>query len=173
MLPERTHTRLYLLCCKEGQNRSLVSVNFKELTLGFCMIFLDSMITGQRDWFLKDGGVEGYVLIFCDSSLLSNYHLENAGSHQKKVSHIQGQRRSPNKTVGGVKLSLESNPILTRDAAAAAAAAKSLQSCPTLCDPIEGSPPGSSIPGILQARTLEMPGGLKQNLVCTRRPHRD
>ena len=38
---------------------------------------------------------------------------------------------------------------------AAAAAAKSLQPCPTLCDPIDGSPPGSPIPGILQARTLE------------------
>ena len=36
----------------------------------------------------------------------------------------------------------------------AAAAAKSLQSCPTLCDPIDGSPPGSAVPGILQARTL-------------------
>ena len=36
-----------------------------------------------------------------------------------------------------------------------AAAAKSLQSCPTLCDPIDGSPPGSPIPGLLQARTLE------------------
>ena len=35
------------------------------------------------------------------------------------------------------------------------AAAKSLQSCPTLCDPIDGSPPGSAVPGILQARTLE------------------
>ena len=42
-----------------------------------------------------------------------------------------------------------------RDAAAAAAAAKSLQSCPTLCDPIDGSPPGSSIHGIFQARVLE------------------
>ena len=40
-------------------------------------------------------------------------------------------------------------------AAAAAAAAKSLQLCPTLCDPIDGLPPGSPIPGILQARTLE------------------
>ena len=39
--------------------------------------------------------------------------------------------------------------------AAAATAAKSLQSCPTLCDPIDGSPPGSPIPGTLQARTLE------------------
>ena len=39
--------------------------------------------------------------------------------------------------------------------AAAAAAAKSLQSCPTLCDPIDGSPPGFPILGILQARTLE------------------
>ena len=38
---------------------------------------------------------------------------------------------------------------------AAAAAAKSLQSCPTLCNSIEGSPPGSPLPGILQARTLE------------------
>ena len=37
----------------------------------------------------------------------------------------------------------------------AAAAAKSLQSCATLCDPIDGSPPGSPVPGILQARTLE------------------
>ena len=38
---------------------------------------------------------------------------------------------------------------------AAAAAAKSLQSCPTLCDPTDASPPGSPVPGILQARTLE------------------
>ena len=38
---------------------------------------------------------------------------------------------------------------------AAAAAAKSLQSCPTLCDPRDDSPPGSPVPGILQARTLE------------------
>ena len=38
---------------------------------------------------------------------------------------------------------------------AAAATAKSLQSCPTLCDPIDGSPAGSPVPGILQARTLE------------------
>ena len=38
---------------------------------------------------------------------------------------------------------------------ATAATAKSLQSCPTLCSPIDGSPPGSPVPGILQARTLE------------------
>ena len=38
---------------------------------------------------------------------------------------------------------------------AAAATARLLQSCPTLCDPIDGSPPGSPVPGILQARTLE------------------
>ena len=40
-------------------------------------------------------------------------------------------------------------------AAAAAAAAKSLQLCPTLCNPTDGRPPGSTVPGILQARTLE------------------
>ena len=51
-----------------------------------------------------------------------------------------------------------SHPYMTTEktiALTAAAAAKSLQSCPTLCDPIDGSPPGSSVPGILQARTLE------------------
>ena len=45
--------------------------------------------------------------------------------------------------------------ITTDIYSAAAAAAKSLQSCPTLCDPIDGSPPGSPVPGILQAGTLE------------------
>ena len=47
------------------------------------------------------------------------------------------------------------NLLITAHLIFAAAAAKSLQSCPTLCDPIEGSPPGSPVPGILQARTLE------------------
>ena len=45
--------------------------------------------------------------------------------------------------------------LLIVKTAAAAAAAKSHQSCPTLCDPIDSSPPGSPVPGILQARTLE------------------
>ena len=44
---------------------------------------------------------------------------------------------------------------LSSESHAAAAAAKSFQSCPTLCYPIDGSPPGSTVPGILQARTLE------------------
>ena len=49
-------------------------------------------------------------------------------------------------------LQVQCDPYQT---AAAAAAAKSLQSCLTLCDPIDGSPPGSSVPEILQARILE------------------
>ena len=51
--------------------------------------------------------------------------------------------------------SLQGSPVWVHAAAAAAAAAKSLQSCPTLCNPIDSSPPGSPVPGILQARTLE------------------
>ena len=54
-----------------------------------------------------------------------------------------------------LQASLEDGQIHLRERTAAAAAAKSLQSCPTLCDPIDGSPPGSSVHGILQARTLE------------------
>ena len=51
--------------------------------------------------------------------------------------------------------SLEKQENSRKTSAAAGAAAKSLQSCPTLWDPIDGSPPGSPVPGILQARTLE------------------
>ena len=54
-----------------------------------------------------------------------------------------------------VSLSVTLWQIIKYNLHAAAAAAKSLQSCPTLCYPIDGSPPGSPIPGILQARTLE------------------
>ena len=48
--------------------------------------------------------------------LLNNRQQENVGSHQKKIPHIQGKRRSPSKMVGGMKSSLESNPIPARDA---------------------------------------------------------
>ena len=52
-------------------------------------------------------------------------------------------------------LTLVSMIISRSNYVAASAAAKSLQSCPTLCDPINGSPPGSAVPEILQARTME------------------
>ena len=55
------------------------------------------------------------------------------------------------KGIGRNKLGVTDHQIYN----AAAAAAKSLQSCLTLCDPIDGSPPGPAVPGILQARTLE------------------
>ena len=58
-------------------------------------------------------------------------------------------------TFVGKVMSLLFNMLSDVAAAAAAAAAKSLQLCPTLCEPIDGSPPGSPVPGILQARTLE------------------
>ena len=50
---------------------------------------------------------------------------------------------------------MQTSTAAMENSVAAAAAAKLLQSCPTLCNPIDGSPPGSTIPGILQARTLE------------------
>ena len=54
-----------------------------------------------------------------------------------------------------LEIIFEVNPRHITLCTSAAAAAKSLQSCQTLCDPIDGSPPGSAVPGILQARTLE------------------
>ena len=57
----------------------------------------------------------------------------------------------PNPGIEPKSPALQVNSLLLNPAAAA----KSLQSCPTLCDPIDGSPPGSPVPGILQARTLD------------------
>ena len=55
-----------------------------------------------------------------------------------------------------IKQITQENPLYsTGNSPQGSAAAKSLQSCPTLCNPIDGSPPGSPVPGILQARTLE------------------
>ena len=60
-------------------------------------------------------------------------------------------------TTAGTNITVAATTVTTAAATitAAAAAAKSLQSCPSVCDPIDGSPPGSPVPGILQARTLE------------------
>ena len=63
------------------------------------------------------------------------------------------------KRKGGVSETIDrllgESPRVVTGRTAAATAAKSLQSCPTLCDPIDGSPPGSSVHGIFQARVLE------------------
>ena len=61
------------------------------------------------------------------------------------------------KQVDGLKIQIQRKVdiILCWERKVPLAAAKSLQSCPTLCDPIDGSTPGSAVPGILQARTLE------------------
>ena len=71
------------------------------------------------------------------------------------------QGRSPERTKAGrghgplPTRSEERGPPPPSDEPAAAAAAKLLQSCPTLCDPMDCSPPGSSVHGIFQARTVE------------------
>ena len=65
--------------------------------------------------------------------------------------HIMWNARL-DKAQAGIKIARRNiNNLIYADAAAA----KSRQSCPTLCDPVDGSPPGSAVPGILQARTLE------------------
>ena len=71
-------------------------------------------------------------------------------SKRHSGSLLRSERRCPRAELEGTK---DRGGLMS--SSAAAADAKSLQSCPTLCDPIDGSPPGSSVHGILQARTLE------------------
>ena len=91
--------------------------------------------------------------------------VKNSACQAGDLGSIPGSERSlvvqwlipctPNVGAWVQSLVRELDPICATAAAAAAAAAKSLQSCLTVCDPIDGSPPGSPVPGILQARTLE------------------
>ena len=74
---------------------------------------------------------------------LLTLHLEASSRHLR----VQGKG-----LLRWVEAKLQWSPLMEKSSGAAAA--KSLQSCPSLCDPIDGSPPGSSIPGILQARIL-------------------
>ena len=76
----------------------------------------------------------------CLFNFYAEYIIRNAGLEEAQA---------------GVKIAGRNINNLRYADAAAAAATKSLQSCPTLCDPIDGSPPDSPVPGILQARTLE------------------
>ena len=73
----------------------------------------------------------------------------------KKVIDARSLKRGISKSCGCSSRGNNYYSGVTISSAAAAAAAKSRQSCPTLCDPIDGSPPGSPVPRILQARTLE------------------
>jgi len=75
--------------------------------------------------------------------------LKPLGIHEE-IKDSSGQNKRVLCILSGKEAKLQEAPDVH-----AAAAAASLQSCPTLCDPIDGSPPGSPVPGILQARTLE------------------
>ena len=81
------------------------------------------------------------IRLHTNSKFYDQHHQQSSSVHQQSSS------------VQVFRSLLYSQGIWLIDAAAAAA--KSLQSCPTLCAPIDGSPPGSPVPGILQARTLE------------------
>ena len=91
------------------------------------------------DWFKLGKGVsQSCILSPCLFNFYAEYIMRNARLDEAQA---------------GIKIARRNiNNLRYADAAAAA---KSLQSCPTLCNSIDGSPPGSPVPGILQARTLE------------------
>ena len=97
-------------------------------------------LCGTTNWFKIGKGIcQGYILSSNLFNVYAEYIIRNARLDESQA---------------GIKIARRNINNL-RFAAAAAAAAKSLQSCLTLCNPIDGSPQGSPVPGILQARTLE------------------
>ena len=133
---------------------------------------------GTIDWFqIGKGVLQGCILLPCLFNFYAEYIMRNAGLEEAQAGikiagrNMNNPRYADDTTLMaesekelksllmkvkvesekvGLKLNIQKTKIM-----AAAAAAKSLQLYPTLCDPIDGSPPGSPIPGILQARTLE------------------
>ena len=87
------------------------------------------------------------LALFADDMIL---YIENTKDSTRKLLELIKEYSK----VAGYKINTQ-NYLAFLYTAAAAAAAKSLQSCPTLCDPIDSSQPGSPVPEILQARTLE------------------
>ena len=91
----------------------------------------------------------------CCTQYASKYGKLSSGHRTgKRQFSFQSQRKAMPKNAQ-TTTQLHSSHMLVKTYVAAVAAAKSLQSCPTLCNPIASSSPGSLIPGILQARTLE------------------
>ena len=129
------------MCCTEGSLSGYTEGGSYSSNTDVCLFLFASEVTtsGLQHWFMEGQAVSlvtsKLLLCFQDQSLVA--------------SSIKWEWISPAWQVyyKGWKLyTWNSEPN---------AAAKSLQSCPTLCDLIDGSPPGSPIPGILQARTLE------------------
>ena len=107
--------------------------------------WLEKGYSPLRKWEAKDGSSS------LQYSLISSSWLET-----NEIGADKSGNAWSSYCCGGI-LNISQNPkwVCMSVCMQAAAAAKSLQSCPTLCDPIDGSPPGSPVPGILQARTLE------------------
>ena len=130
--------------------------------------FPHGIAVGRLLYFLAPGLPRDYHSLVTDfnRNLFLIVELMNPISQLQRVRAIpfQREKRLIWKSESGGEL--HTFMLASSISAAAAAAAKSLQSCPTLCDPIDGSPPGSPIPGILQARTLEwvVPSLAGQNL---------
>ena len=91
-------------------------------------------------------------LVHCRQIL---YYLSHQGTPGVLIHHSNLSGKTVNALRAKTHVFCRFFTVILSLGPAAAAAAKSLQSCPTLCDRIDGSPPGSPVPGILQARTLE------------------
>ena len=124
-----------VLCIQMGIT-FLFSLSFTSLFSAMCKAFSDNRFAVLQVFFLR----MVLLLVSCTMSWTSVHSSSGTLSYQIYFLNLS---------------TLKSISHLHCIIVAAAAAAKWLQSCPTLCDPIDGSPPGFPVPGILQARTLE------------------
>ena len=111
------------------------------LVTQLCPTLCDPMDCSPPGSFVHEDSPDKNTQVGCHALLQGIFPIQGSNlglPHYRWILYHQSHQRSP-----------------TGSKDPAAAAAKSLQSCPTLCDPRDGSPPGSPVPGVLQARTLE------------------
>ena len=129
-----------------------ITHSFCRLGEGSSLYLLDSRISPS--W---KGSLEADKTVIQSRIHLSIYPHNGHQTARNLLLQRQDTGSSRLKTLDHIPSGSSWIPIFCscKEEYAAAAAAKSLQSCPTLCDPMDGSPPGYPVPGILQARTLE------------------
>ena len=142
----------YLPAIASPMNKSCGDFLFPLHSVGVCLIIFGPHERADTKFFFSDGSL-------CWATAKASWARPKESIRQMEVCSFslntcpnpQPCRVQPPSTDRALQAWKQEARIKT----AAAAAAKSLQSCPTLCDPIDGSPPGSPVPGILQARTLQ------------------
>ena len=136
----------------------MIGFSFTQNNIEYVIVLLSVTYTSQNKLAVGSQELEIYdstVMASLEAAIAAYQPGGSSGDYSQGYADGEAAMESAIASSQAVTANLYKSKLASEDATIAAATAKSLQLCPTLCDPIDSSPPGSPIPGILQARTLE------------------